>query len=74
LRDALDVETLHRNVSALPLGPDSMIFGKEDHMKTLFKLLISLLLLTGTMVCDGGGPIPWCPTQNCQPGIAQAGR
>jgi hypothetical protein len=34
-------------------------------MKTVLKLLISLLLLTGTMVCDGGGTIPWCPTPTC---------
>lgn len=34
-------------------------------MKTVLKLLISLLLLTGTMVCDGTTPIPYCPTPNC---------
>jgi hypothetical protein len=52
-----------------------MICGKGDlPVRTLVKLFVTLLLLTGTMVCDGTTPIPYCPTPNCTPSILQAGR
>jgi hypothetical protein len=52
-----------------------MICGKGDlPVRTLVKLFVTLLLLTGTMVCDGTTPIPYCRTPNCTPSILQAGR
>jgi hypothetical protein len=41
-------------------------------VKTLFKLLIAVLLLTGTMVSDGGSCIPWTP-QSCVPNVQVRG-